>query len=75
MSTVSVADDRWHALECRRSGTSLTVLVDGVPRGAATVPAALSVLNHIPLSVGGKGSFTDNDQFQGILDDVWVQIG
>jgi hypothetical protein len=33
------------------------------------------VLNHIPLSVGGKGSFTDNDQFQGILDDVWVQIG
>ena len=24
---------------------------------------------------GGKGSFTDNDQFQGVLDDIWVRIG
>jgi hypothetical protein len=75
LSTISVADGRWHTLECRRSGTALTILVDGITRGATTVPATLSVLNHIPLSVGGKGSFTDNDQFQGALDDVWVQIG
>jgi hypothetical protein len=74
-SGVSVADGRWHTLECRRSGTSLLVLVDGVRRGVATVPADLAVRNRIPLSVGGKGSFTDNDQFQGALDDVWVSIG
>jgi hypothetical protein len=24
--------------------------------------------------VGGKGSFTDNDQFQGTLDEVWLEI-
>jgi len=74
-SGVSVADGRWHALECRRSGARLIVIVDGVTRGWATVPADLSVRNTIPLSVGGKGSFKDNDQFQGDLDDVWVSIG
>lgn len=74
-SSVSVADGQWHTLECRRAGARLVVVVDGVPRGAAIIPADLSVRNRIPLSVGGKGSFTDNDQFQGALDDVWVSIG
>ena len=75
ISSVGVADDRWHTLECRRAGSRLTILVDGVPRGQATLPADLSVRNRIPFSIGGKGSFTDNDQFQGILDEVWVEIG
>ncbi|MBM2618232.1 LamG domain-containing protein [Actinoplanes sp. LDG1-06] len=75
ISGVGVADDRWHTLECRRSGSRLSILVDDVVRGRATLPADLSVSNHIPFSIGGKGSFADNDQFQGILDDVWVEIG
>jgi hypothetical protein len=75
MSSMSVADGRWHTLECSRRGDRLIMLVDGDQRGAATVPADLSVRNRIPLSVGGKGSFTNNDQFQGELDDVWVWIG
>ncbi len=75
ISTVGVADDRWHTLECRRRGSSLTLLVDGVTRGRAVLPATLSVSNRIPFSIGGKGSFADNDQFQGMLDDVWVEIG
>jgi hypothetical protein len=74
-SSVSVADGQWHTLECRRRGPQLIVLVDGAQSGSATVPADLSVRNRIPLSVGGKGSFTDNDQFQGAMDDVWVSIG
>jgi concanavalin A-like lectin/glucanase superfamily protein len=75
ISAVSVADNRWHTLQCRRRGTGLVVIVDGVRRGSATIPADLSVRNRTPLSVGGKGSFTDNDQFQGILDDLWVALG
>jgi hypothetical protein len=75
MSSTGVADGRWHTLECRRSGTRLVVLVDGQQRGSTPVPADLSVRNRIPLSVGGKGSFTNNDQFQGELDDIWVAIG
>ncbi|WP_433373747.1 LamG-like jellyroll fold domain-containing protein [Actinoplanes sp. CA-142083] len=74
-SAVSVADGRWHALACRRAGTLLTVLVDGVARGSTAVPAKLSVSNERPLSIGGKGAFADNDQFNGALDNVWVEIG
>ena len=74
-SSISVADGRWHALACRRSGKTLTVLVDGVPRGTTSVPAKLSVTNERPLSIGGKGAFPDNDQFNGALDNVWVEIG
>ena len=74
-SSVSAADGRWHALECERIGTTLTVLVDGVARGSTTVPAKLSVTNSRPLSIGGKGAFADNDQYNGALDNVWVEIG
>jgi hypothetical protein len=74
-SRVSVSDGRWHTLECRRRSEQLIVLVDGVQRGRTTVPADLSVRNRIPFAVGGKGSFSNNDQFQGELDDVWVSIG
>jgi hypothetical protein len=74
-SSESVSDGQWHTLECRRRGPLLVVLVDGTERGTADIPADLSVRNHIPLSVGGKGSFTDNDQFQGEMDDVWISIG
>ena len=73
--TVSVADGRWHALACRRAGTTLTVFVDGAPRGSTAVPARLAVTNERPLSIGGKGAFADNDQFNGALDNVWVEIG
>ena len=74
-SAISVADGTWHSLECRRSVTAFSILVDGVTRGAGTVPADLSVDNAGPLSVGGKGAYRDNDQFQGALDNVWVKIG
>ncbi|GAA0513200.1 hypothetical protein Ade02nite_89190 [Paractinoplanes deccanensis] len=36
-------------------------------RAASSRPAAFSI--------AGKGSFADNDQFQGVLDEVWVEIG
>jgi hypothetical protein len=71
-SATSVADGAWHSIECRRSGASLTVVVDGVARGTATIPANLAVANGAPLSIGGKGAYADNDQFQGTLDDLWV---
>jgi concanavalin A-like lectin/glucanase superfamily protein len=74
-SSVTAADGRWHAVQCRRAGTTLAVLVDGVVRGSTTVPAKLTIANGRPLSIGGKGAYTDNDQFNGALDNVWVQIG
>jgi hypothetical protein len=74
-SSVSAADGRWHSIVCRRRGRYLTIAVDGVQRGRTEVPAALSVTNDRPLSIGGKGATADNDQFNGALDNVWVRIG
>ncbi len=72
---ITVADGRWHTLECRRDGTSLSLLVDETEHARASVPAELAVSNDRPLSVGAKGAFGDNDQFHGLLDDVWIAIG
>lgn len=71
----SVADGNWHRLECRRSGTTLTILVDDEPGTTATVPATLEVMTPQPLSLGGKGTGVNNDQFHGSLDDVWISVG
>jgi hypothetical protein len=75
LARVTVADDQWHRIECRREQTRLTVLIDDVPQGATTVPAALSITNTRPLSLGGKSAHGDNDQYHGLLDDVWITIG
>jgi concanavalin A-like lectin/glucanase superfamily protein len=73
-SSVTAADGRWHAIACRRTGTTLAVYLDGVVRGSVAVPANLSVANNRPLSIGAKGAFADNDQFNGALDNVWVEV-
>lgn len=75
ISAVSVADGRWHIVKCQRAGTAFRVLVDGRVRGLAKVPAGLSVANSYPVSIGGKGAYRDNDQFNGAVDDVFIRIG
>ena len=74
-STVSVADARWHTVACTRLGPSLTVVVDGLTAGQVSVPDDLSVANSDTLRIGGKGTSPNNDQFSGVLDDVFVDIG
>jgi hypothetical protein len=74
-SSATAADGRWHSVQCHRIGTTFAVYIDGVPSGSTTLPARLSVTNDRPLSIGAKGAFNDNDQFNGALDNVWVQIG
>jgi hypothetical protein len=74
-SPISVADGAWHSIECQRAGAQLTVVVDGVVRATAAIPAALSVSNQAPLSIGGKGAYANNDQFQGTIDDLWITKG
>jgi hypothetical protein len=74
-SSVTTADGRWHQVRCQRAGTVLEIYVDDVMRGRTTVPAGLTVSNNQPLSIGAKGAYRDNDQFNGVLDNVWVRIG
>jgi hypothetical protein len=74
-SSVPVADGAWHTVRCQRLGAALRIMVDGAVTGLTKIPAGLSVANNHPLSIGGKGAYADNDQFQGSLDDVFVRIG
>jgi len=73
-ASISVADGAWHAVTCSRSGSSLTIAVDGTVVGQTTVPAELSVNTDAKLCIGGKGTSPNNDQFSGVLDDVFVDI-
>ena len=74
-SRTSIADGSWHSLECRRTGPTLSILVDDQVQASVAVPATLSVQSVQPFSIGGKGTGANNDQFHGSLDDVWVQVG
>jgi hypothetical protein len=71
----SIADGKWHTVECRRAGATLTVLVDEHEQGSAPLPASLSVVTPQPLSIGGRGVGANNDQFHGSVDDVWIRVG
>ncbi|MBB2943695.1 hypothetical protein FB565_003424 [Actinoplanes lutulentus] len=74
-SRTSVSDGKWHSLECRRTGPTLSILVDDRLESSVAVPAGLSVDTDHPFTVGGKGVGANNDQFHGTLDDVWVRVG
>lgn len=74
-STVSVADGKWHKVLCTRSGTALTVHVDGTLRGRATVPSTMSISNDKPLRLGGPNFNKASDMYHGSLDDVYAQLG
>jgi hypothetical protein len=73
-AVAGVADSGWHSVLCERTSTSLVLTVDGVVAAQTVVPAALSVVNDLPLRLGGKGVGPFNDQFHGALDDVFVEI-
>jgi len=74
-SRQSIADGSWHSLECRRTGPTLSILVDDQVQATAPVPEDLSISSAQPFSVGGKGVGADNDQFHGSVDDIWIHIG
>jgi hypothetical protein len=74
-SRTSIADGSWHAVECRRTGPTLSIVVDDQVQASVAIPASLSVETSQPFSLGGKGVGADNDQFHGALDDVWIHVG
>ena len=71
---LDVADGTWHDVTCARTQNKLVTIVDGVERAAVPVPSALAIANAEPLRVGGKGANRGNDQFAGIIDNVFLAI-
>lgn len=71
----SIADGRWHQLQCARRGRVVNVRVDGVTVAQATGPIG-RVANSAPVRIGGKavGPAADNDQYHGDLDSVFLRI-
>jgi hypothetical protein len=72
---LDVADGIWHDLACVRTGNRLSIFVDGAERAWIQVPPKLSIANSEPLRVGGKGANKGNDQFAGLIDNVFMTIG
>ena len=73
-AAIDVADGAWHNVTCSRTRAGLFIIVDGVQRAAAPVPANLSIANAEPLRVGGKGTNNGNDQYAGQIDNVFLTI-
>jgi hypothetical protein len=71
---IDVADGTWHDLACTRSANRLTIKVDGAERASVRIPRRLSIANTEPLRVGGKGANKGNDQFAGMIDNVFLKI-
>ncbi|BCJ56360.1 hypothetical protein Asp14428_78350 [Actinoplanes sp. NBRC 14428] len=74
-SKAGVADNKWHDVMCQRSGTRLTVYVDGRDSGSIAIPAELSIGNNLPLRIGGPNFNTRSDMYHGLLDDVYARLG
>jgi hypothetical protein len=74
-SSATVADGQWHKILCQRSGTSLSVYVDGLVKGTATIPATLSISNNLPMRIGGANFNTHSAMYHGQLDDVYAELG
>jgi hypothetical protein len=70
----NVADGYWHKITCAKTGTSIRLIVDGVPY---TKRARVgSVSNAEPLVLGAK--YVDGvstNRYKGDMDEVRIQVG
>ena len=71
---VDVADGTWHTVECRREGGTLAVVVDGEVDRTEEIDPATDVSPASPVRIGGKSLKPDNDQYFGVLDDVFFLL-
>ncbi|MCW3839793.1 hypothetical protein ONA70_06750 [Micromonospora yasonensis] len=74
-SDVSIADQGWKFVQCKRRGDVLTLLV-----GTETVDtkggASMNITSTAKVNIGAKGTgLTNNDQFRGELDNVVFSLG
>jgi hypothetical protein len=71
-SSVTVADDAWHRVECRRDDGGISISVDGTVDREDGSTGTLA--NEEPVRVGSPGVHDDDDQFSGQVDDVFLDV-
>ncbi|MCU1360610.1 MAG: rane protein [Ilumatobacteraceae bacterium] len=71
--SVDVADGVWHLVVCRRTAAAgLQLFVDGVVTAAAAMPV-VDIDSNAPVTIGAnRVTPSPNDQFHGMLDDVFM---
>lgn len=74
LSQRSVTDGDWHLVECRRSGGTLRVLVDGNETGRSVIGKPVDVMNPFPVRIGAKHTKPNGDPFFGSIAGVRLQI-
>ena len=68
----NLADNRWHTVACRRSGSTVRLTVDGSSWTASGSTGTIA--NSSTVFLGAKGS-AGEDQYAGLLDEVTVSTG
>jgi Concanavalin A-like lectin/glucanases superfamily len=67
-----LADGNWHTLECRKTSSTIQLLVDGA---VFTKTASVgSLTNTGPVSLGAKSYRGGGDWYQGLMDEVSISI-
>ncbi|MFG2053483.1 LamG-like jellyroll fold domain-containing protein [Micromonospora sp. NPDC048930] len=75
-SKISIADQGWTFVQCKRRGTVLSITVGANPSVTAPEDASMDISNTSKVTVGAKGSgLTNNDQFRGELDNAVFSVG
>jgi hypothetical protein len=68
----NLADGRWHTLECRKTASTIQLLVDGA---VFTKAASVGTLTNTgPVSLGAKSYRGGGDWYQGLMDEVSISI-
>ncbi|MDQ1292941.1 MAG: hypothetical protein QG608_822 [Actinomycetota bacterium] len=71
----SIAGTGWKFVECKRRGTVLSINVaNGTPVNAAA-DASMDITNTSDVTIGAKGTGSNNDQFHGEIDNVVLSVG
>jgi hypothetical protein len=71
-ASVDVANGVWHQVTCHRTGAGLQIIVDGVVNASAAMPV-VDLQNNAPVTIGANFvTPSPNDQFHGMLDDVFM---
>lgn len=68
----SLADNLWHSVTCRRTGTGVRLTVDG---GSWTRSGATGTIANTSATMLGAKNSTGADQYAGLLDEVAITKG
>jgi hypothetical protein len=72
-SPVSVATGNWHRVRCVMTADQAAVVVDGLTTSVRAT-SVRSLSNTAPVRLGGPGLGAGDDQYHGLLDDVFLRI-